>query len=138
MKTFIDTSPFIYLIENNPQFAAKTRKFIMDAVINNEELITSVITIMEFGVIPQKKGRQDLILKFEDFLKIMNISIEEIDQEMARKAFQLKSHFFKISTAYAVLIKIDKWLNRLSPDTTTTTVGVVLKLGALDARAEKL
>ena len=73
MKTFIDTSPFIYLIENNPQFAAKARQFIMDAVSNNEELITSVITLMEFGVMPQKKGRQDLILKFEEFLKIMNI-----------------------------------------------------------------
>ena len=32
MKTFIETSPFIYLIENNPQFAAKARKFILGAV----------------------------------------------------------------------------------------------------------
>lgn len=53
MKTFIDASPFIYLIENNPQFAAKARKFILDAATNNEELITSVITLMEFGVILQ-------------------------------------------------------------------------------------
>lgn len=110
MKTFIDTSPFIYLIENNPQFAAKTRKFIMDAVINNEELITSVITIMEFGVIPQKKGRQDLILKFEDFLKIMNISIEEIDQEMARKAFQLRAKydFLKSMDALQISVALEK------------------------------
>lgn len=110
MKTFIDTSPFIYLIENNPQFADKARKFIMDAVINNEELITSVITLMEFGVMPQKRGRQDLILKFEDFLKIMNISIEDIGQNMARKAFQLRAKydFLKSMDALQISVALEK------------------------------
>ena len=110
MKTFIDTSPFIYLIENNPQFATKARKFILDAVINNEELITSVITLMEFGVMPQKKGRQDLILKFEDFLKIMNISIEDIDQGMAKKAFQLRAKydFLKSMDALQISVALEK------------------------------
>lgn len=52
MKTFIDTSPFIYLIENNPHFVNQVKDFIIDAVNNNDELITSVITVMEFGVAP--------------------------------------------------------------------------------------
>lgn len=67
MKTFIDTSPFIYLIEKHPQFASKVRKFFLEAINNNEEFTTSVITVMEFGVIPERKGRRDLILNLKNF-----------------------------------------------------------------------
>jgi predicted nucleic acid-binding protein len=52
MKTFIDTSPFIYLVEKHPEFADKVRSFILEAVNQNDELVTSVITLMEFGVMP--------------------------------------------------------------------------------------
>ncbi|MCB9282668.1 MAG: hypothetical protein H6563_01225 [Lewinellaceae bacterium] len=62
MKTFIDTSPFIYLVGNHPEFADQVRAFILQAVSNNDELVTSVITLMEFGVMPERKGLQELTL----------------------------------------------------------------------------
>ena len=89
MKTFIDTSPFIYLVENHPEFADQVRTFILDAVSNNEGLVTSVITLMEYGVMPEKKGRQELILQFEEFLQLMNISVETIDKSIAETAYKL-------------------------------------------------
>lgn len=45
MKIFIDTAPFIYLIEDHPVFAAKVNQIITQAVVNNDSLVTSVIYI---------------------------------------------------------------------------------------------
>jgi len=61
MKKFIDTAPFIYLIESHPDFADKVINLISESTINGDSLITSVITLMEFGVKPERGGRQDVI-----------------------------------------------------------------------------
>ena len=110
MKTFIDTSPFIYLVENHPEFADQVRAFILEAVSNNEGLVTSVITLMEFGVMPERKGRQELILQFEEFLQMMNISIEVIDQRIAETAYKLRAKydFLKGMDALQISVAIEK------------------------------
>ena len=32
MKIFVDTAPFIYLIENNPTFGVKVKNFLIDSL----------------------------------------------------------------------------------------------------------
>lgn len=110
MKTFIDTSPFIYLVENHPEFADQVRAFILEAVTNNDQMITSVITLMEFGVMPERKGRQELILQFEEFLRMMNISVEVIDQDVAETAYKLRAKydFLKGMDALQISVAIEK------------------------------
>ncbi len=110
MKTFIDTSPFIYLVENNPEFVEKVRNFILDAVNSEHELVTSVITVMEFGVMPERKGQQELILQFENFLQLLGISVEEIDQQVARTAYKLRAKydFLKGMDALQMSVAIEK------------------------------
>ena len=110
MKTFIDTSPFIYLVENNPVFVDRIRSFFIDALNDDHGLITSVITIMEFNVMPQRKGRHELILQFEEFLHMMNISVEEIDQKVAEAAYKLRAKydFLKGMDALQISVAIEK------------------------------
>lgn len=46
-KVFIDTAPFIYLIEKNegnPQYYNKVRKFLNDGYNNDVDFVSSVIT----------------------------------------------------------------------------------------------
>lgn len=93
MKTFIDTSPFIYIVENNPEFAEKARSYILESATNEEELITSVITLMEFGIMPERKGRNDLILQFEELLRLISCPVEVIDLDVAKKAYKLRAQY---------------------------------------------
>lgn len=93
MKIFVDTAPFIYLIENHPKFVGKVKKAITDAIVNGDELVTIVITFMEFGVKPEKENRQDLITKFEELVERLNIDILTIDKETGRRAYKLRAKY---------------------------------------------
>ena len=46
-KVFIDTAPFIYLIENHPVFGAPTEKYLLACAEDESKLLTSVIRISE-------------------------------------------------------------------------------------------
>lgn len=61
MKIFIDTAPFIYLIEKHPEFIDRIKRYFTELYIDQVELVTSVITLSEFGVKPQKEGKSELI-----------------------------------------------------------------------------
>lgn len=61
MKIFIDTAPFIYLIEKHPEFIDPIKRYFTEVYIDQVELVTSVITLSEFGVKPQKEGKPELI-----------------------------------------------------------------------------
>ena len=93
MKIFVDTAPFIYLIENNPTFGAKVKTFLIDSLKNGHSLETSVITLMEFGVKPAREGKLNVIIKFEELLEKLNIEITEVDKEVAQEAYKLRAKY---------------------------------------------
>ena len=93
MKIFIDTAPFIYLIENHPEFAKKVKQYISNTIIRGDRLITSVITIMEFGVKPQKEEKQEIINRFEELLDRLGIEVVEIDREIAKTGYKLRAKY---------------------------------------------
>ena len=45
MKIFIDTAPFIYLIENHPVFTSKIKTLITNAIVDGDFIVTSVVTL---------------------------------------------------------------------------------------------
>ena len=47
-KIFFDTAPFIYLIENHYEFYSKVANLIAEAVEENSDFYTSVLTYTEF------------------------------------------------------------------------------------------
>lgn len=114
MKIFIDTAPFIYLVENHPVFAKKMKTLITDAIVNGEEIITSVVTISEYGVKPTRENRPDLIKKFEELLARLNVEVLIIDQSAARKAYELRAkyQFLKGMDAFQLALSINEKCHR--------------------------
>ena len=114
MKIFIDTAPFIYLVENHPVFASKMKTLITDAIINGEEIVTSVVTISEFGVKPTKENRPDIIKKFEELLARLNVEILVVDQPAAKKAYELRAkyQFLKGMDAFQLALSINEKCDR--------------------------
>ena len=64
MRIFIDTAPFIYLIEEHPEFSHPVKDLFLEYVTNNDSLISSVVTLAEFGVGPEKAGIPDQITEY--------------------------------------------------------------------------
>jgi len=93
MRIFIDTPPFIYLVEGHPAFADRVKTYILNAVSNDDHLVTSVITIMEYGVMPTRKGKEILIHEFDGFIQSLNIPVEIIDRSTAVLAYKLRGKY---------------------------------------------
>ena len=91
MKIFIDTAPFIYLIENHPVFANKMRALITNAIVDGKDIVTSVVTISEFGVKPTKENRLGLIKEFEELLSRLNVEVLVVDKSAPKKAYELSN-----------------------------------------------
>lgn len=64
----LDTAPFIYLIEQHPDYIDGVRSFFQSATANNCTLITSLITYIEVLTLPQKLGNDRLAAKYRAFL----------------------------------------------------------------------
>ena len=93
MKIFIDTAPFIYIVENHPEFAETAIRKISTSITNGDTLVTSVVTLMEFGVKPEREERQDIIQRFENLLEELEIELLNIDKMLARRAYQLRAKY---------------------------------------------
>ncbi len=106
MKIFIDTAPFIYLIEGHPVFSTKVKQAISQAIVNNDILVTSVITYMEFGVKPEKAYRQDLIRNLDDMLNRLNIDLVNVNKDVAKLAYQLRAKYDFLKGMDALQISI--------------------------------
>lgn len=93
MRIFIDTAPFIYLVEGHPVLANRVRTFILNAVSNDSHFMTSVITIVEYGVMPTRKEKEALIHEFDRFIQSLNIPVEIIDRGTAEFAYKLRAKY---------------------------------------------
>ena len=92
-KIFFDTAPFIYLIESHETFYQKVADFLVEAVEDNCELVTSVVTHTEFSVKPYQLGRLDLIQNFEDLLEELNFTVLTVDMQSATLAYKLRAKY---------------------------------------------
>lgn len=112
-RIFIDTSPFIYYLENNYVYMKPMKKFFETCLNNNIQIVTSAITIEEYLVYPYAIGKIELINNFKQFTEYMNIEIIDINSEIAEYAARIRSRFkyFKtmdsLQIATAVISKCD-------------------------------
>lgn len=93
MKLFIDTSPFIYLVESHEIYGPRVWDLFLASIGRNDQMVTSVITWMEFSVMPQKTGRLDLIQKYQALLDQLGIPLITISQAVAHQAAFLRSKY---------------------------------------------
>ncbi len=92
-KVFIDTAPFIYYIEDNKQFCDKVENILCDCLINEISMVTSVITYMEFSVIPERTKKIKIISNFKEILLKLSIPLIEIDLSIAGYAAKLRAKY---------------------------------------------
>lgn len=118
-RAFVDTAPFIYFIEkdaNNLQYYEKVKNFFKNGYENSTEFITSVITMEEYFVFPYRSKNDSLIEMFSRLVKTTDMEIKEINQEIAKKAAQIRAEYksFKamdaLQLAVACLAKCDLFL----------------------------
>lgn len=118
-KAFVDTAPFIYLIEKNeqnPQYFDKVKKFFDDCYNNDVDFVTSVITMEEYMVFPYRIHSKEYIDLFERLIKVFGIKMVAIDEKIAKKAAQIRAEYngFKamdaLQLAAAVIMGCDFFL----------------------------
>ena len=90
----LDSSIFIYHLEEHPSYASFTHEILSGIEFGQWNGVTSVITLMEIGVKPISVGRDDIARKYEALLvNFPNLVICDIDRDVARKAAFLRAQY---------------------------------------------
>lgn len=95
-KVFVDTAPFIYFIEkdsNNPQYYEKVKVFFKYGYDSDKRFVSSVITMEEYFVFPYRNKAYSLIDMFNRLVATTDMEIVEINQEIAKKAAQIRAEY---------------------------------------------
>ena len=87
-KIYFDTVTFVYALENKN---TNMLKIFSDAIINSD-VVTSVLSIMEFSVGCYKRNMPEDLTNLIDFLKDNCFEIIEINTEIALKAGEIRAN----------------------------------------------
>jgi predicted nucleic acid-binding protein len=88
----VDTSIFIYFIEEHPQFLPLLEPVFKEVDQGHKELVTSTLTLMEVLVVPYRSGDQLLAERYEALLtRSRGVRIADISRDHLRAAAQLRA-----------------------------------------------
>ena len=116
-RIFVDTAPFVYLVENHPDYYPLVSSFISSKIAISEfSLVTSVITLAEFEVNPKRNNQLIVIEKFRSKLKELDFLIAEITLDIAELSSDLRTKypylklFDALQLATAINVKCQSFL----------------------------
>ena len=92
-KIFLDTAPFIYLLDNDENFGDKTNRILSSFVRQNNKLVSSVITCTEYLVVPYRANNRPSISAFWELIKDCSIELYPITQVIAEKAAEIRATY---------------------------------------------
>ena len=92
-SVFLDTAPIIYLIENNPSYYSTISSYLANSIKNDVPILTSVISISEFGVNPKRLNKLELIEDMEQMLAMLQVKVVDINLEMAEISSSLRAKY---------------------------------------------
>ena len=101
-KVFLDTAPFIYFLDNDPNFGKKVEQIFSEFVNNEKYIASSVISAEEYLVYPY---RTDNTVKAETFWKFVYdnyIVLFPINKDIAIEAAKIRAEYKHIKTADAL------------------------------------
>ena len=90
-RIFVDTAPFIYLLEDNEHYIAKMQNIFTRLVENNISLFTSAITFEEYLVHPYRTQQMEKEAAFLDFIQDADIRFITIDVDVAKAAAKIRT-----------------------------------------------
>jgi predicted nucleic acid-binding protein len=90
----VDTSPFIYLWERHPRYFNLAEELFQYLRQPQVQGVTSIITLIEACVHPQRQGYPDLVQAYENALvHSQQVRMLSIDLAIARKAIDLRATY---------------------------------------------
>jgi predicted nucleic acid-binding protein len=90
----VDTTPFIYLWERHPQYFPLSETLFRHLKEPQVQGITSIITLIEACVHPQRQGRVDLVRAYERaLLHSQQVRTLPVDAALARQAVALRAQY---------------------------------------------
>ena len=88
----IDTSLFIYFIEEDPRFLPLVEPLFAEADAGARELVTSALTLLEVLVVPYRAGDRSLAERYEQLLtRSRGIRVIDLSRDQLRDAAQLRA-----------------------------------------------
>lgn len=91
---FVDTAPFIYLMEGAGPRADKVGRLLEQSTERRVAWVTSLVTYMELLVLPARKGLTALEGKYRDFLtNSEQVSLHPIDLSVADAAVEIRARY---------------------------------------------
>src|SRR3989338_10537625 len=91
---FLDTSCFIYLIENHKEFAIPLRSIFSDLGKEKIQAVTSVMTVAEVLVKPVELNRNDLVTKYHElFTTVKSLNVVTPSYNTARLAAVIRAAY---------------------------------------------
>ena len=100
----VDTSPFIYFIEEHQKYLEFITKFFQANHDKKFSIVTSTVTLLEVLVLPYKNSMYDLANEYEQILcKSNEIELISIEPEIAKYSAKLRAQY-NIRTPDAIQI----------------------------------
>lgn len=101
---FLDTSPIIYLIENNRTYCQSVSSLMAKMVRQNAGFVTSVISVAEFGVKPKRINNLDMIDELDELITVFEIHVREITRSIADLSSTIRAKYPSIKNFDALQI----------------------------------
>ena len=123
-KVFLDTAPLIYFLEDDPYLGLKTKAILMQLLRADATIASSVISCMEYLVLPYRDNDDEAINAFWEFVNECQLILYTIDSSIASYAANIRAihrHFkpmdsLQLAAAYVhecdVFITNDKQLRQ--------------------------
>jgi predicted nucleic acid-binding protein len=90
----VDTAPFIYLWERHSRYFALPETLFRHLKKPQVQGVTSIITLIETCVHPQRQGRSDLVQTYERaLLRSQQVRTLPVDAALARRAVVLRAQY---------------------------------------------
>jgi predicted nucleic acid-binding protein len=91
-RTAIDTSLFIYFMEEDRHFLPLIEPLFVEADAGARELVTSALTLLEVLVVPYRAGDRSLADRYEQLLtRSRGIRVFDLSRDQLRYAAQLRA-----------------------------------------------
>lgn len=100
----VDTSPFIYYIEENKEYSEIVDDFFNQNSSGYFSISTSIITMLEVLVLPYQQKNEKLTKEYEDILEnSIGIEIIDVNSSIAKISSELRAKY-KLRTPDAIQI----------------------------------
>ena len=105
----LDSSTFIYFIDENPRYISKVEKIFSEISEGNILGVSSYLSLLEVLVEPIKEGARDVASQYKNFmLGSSSLKLYPLDDRVAEKAAELRARYYgngmKIKTPDAIQI----------------------------------